>query len=47
MLTCVEKRNQLRVEFDKLIEKEKIENLSSPKLIEEARRLEWLLTRIK
>ncbi len=47
MITCVEKRNQLRAEFDKLVEKEKLENLSSPELIKEARRLEWLLSRIK
>lgn len=47
MISCVEKRNQLRAEFDKLIEKEKIENLSSPELIKEALRLEFLLSRIQ
>ena len=46
MLTCVEKRNQLRAEFDRLVEKEP-ENLSSPEIVEEARRLEWLLNHIK
>ena len=47
MLTCVEKRNQLRAEFDRMVEKENIANLSSPSLVEEARRLEWLLAHIK
>ena len=47
MITCVEKKNRLRAEFDKLLEKENFENLSSPEIVEEARRLEFLLSRIK
>ncbi len=47
MITCVEKRNELRSEFDRLIEKHNIDKLSSPELVEEAIRLERLLNQIK
>ena len=47
MITCVEKRNKLREEFDRLVESHNIDELSSPEIVEEAIRLERLLNRIK
>lgn len=47
MITCVEKRNKLREEFDRLVESHNFDELSSPEIVEEAIRLECLLNRIK
>ncbi|MBO5059440.1 MAG: hypothetical protein J6C82_00820 [Clostridia bacterium] len=46
MITCVDKRNEQRAEFDMVIEKN-IDNLSSPALVEKALKLEKLLSKTK
>lgn len=44
MLTCVDKRNKLREEFDRMIEKHSTDELSSPAIVDAARKLEKRLS---